>query len=90
MARPEVSGLRAVDSVDAIRLADVGGAHDALAVGMTGLTSLPEQMGVRRHTRAGKRWWPARLIHWLGFEVDARQGVVRMGNRKVEEGLRLR
>ena len=79
-----------MDFADDIRLVDVSGDHDALAVGVTGLMSLFEQMGVRYHAKEGKRWWPTRLIPWLGFEVDAREGLVRMEGRNVEKSLRLR
>ena len=57
---------------------------------MSGLMSLLGRMGARYHTKEGKRWWPARTILWLGFEVDTHNNVVRMEERKVEEGLRLR
>ena len=90
VARSKFPGVRIVDFADDFRLADVGVDRDALAVGMTGLMSLLEQMGVRYHTMGGKGWWPTRLTPWLGFEVDAREGVVRVENRRVEKGLRRR
>ena len=74
--------------MDDIRLVHVTGEHDALAAGMTGLMSLLDQMGIRYHMKDGKRWRPTRLIPWLGFEVDTRNNVVRMAERKVEKGLR--
>ena len=50
---------------------------------VTGLMSLLGDMGVRYHAKEGKRWWPARLIPWLGFEVDTVSNVARMEERKV-------
>ena len=47
-------------------------------------------MGARYCAKEGERWRPTRLVRWLGFEVDARNGVVRMEERNVNEGRRLR
>ena len=52
--------------------------------------SLFEQMGIRYRAKEGERWRPVRSTPWLGFEADAREGVVRVENRKVGKGLRLR
>ena len=90
VARSHFPTMRFVDFVDDIRLVDASGGRDALAVGMSGLMPLVDQMGARYHTKEGKRWRPARLIPWLGFEVDTHNNVVRMEERKVEKGLRLR
>ena len=40
--------------VDDLRLVGASGQHDALAAGMTGLTSLLDQMGARYHAKALK------------------------------------
>ena len=61
-----------VSFVDDIRMTDVSGEHDALAASMTNMMSILERLGVRYHTKEGKRWWPTRVIPWLGFEVDTR------------------
>ena len=74
VARSKFPGLRIADFADDIRLVDVSGGHDVLAAGMTGLVSRFEQIGIRYCAKAGKRWRPTRLIPWLGFEVDARDG----------------
>ena len=52
--------------------------------------SLLDQMGAGYHTKEGKRWWPTRRIPWLGFEIDTQDSVVRMEERKVEKGIRVR
>ena len=88
VARAHCPRLRIADFVDDIRLVDASGEHDALAASMTNMLSLLERMGVRFHTKEGKRWRPTRSIPWLGFEVDTRANVVRLEERKVEEGLR--
>ena len=79
-----------VDFVGDIRFAGASCEHDALAVGMTGFTSLLEQMGARYRAKEGKRWWPTRTTPWLGFAVDTLDGAAKMEGRKIEEGLRLR
>ena len=82
--------LKIVDFVDDISLVDACGELDALAASMTNMLAILERMGVRYHTKGGKRWWPTRLIPWLGFEVDTKSNAVRLEERKVERGLRLR
>ena len=89
VVRAHFPRLQAVDFVDDIRLVEESGEHDALAVCMTGMMSLLDHMGVRYHTKEGKRWWPTRVIPWLGFEVDTRENVVRMEENKVIKGQRL-
>ena len=54
------------------------------------MLSLLGRIRVRFHTKEGERWWPTRSTPWPGFEVDALANVVRLEERKVEEGLRLR
>ena len=89
VARPQFPEMHIADFVCDIRLVDASGQHDALAVGITGLMSLLDQMGARYHAREGERWWPTRLLPWLGFDVDARNDVARMEGREVAKGLRL-
>ena len=88
--RSYVPAMHFVDSADGIRLVDAPGQHDALAVGMSGLMSLLGRKGARYHAKEGKRWRPTRLTPWLGFEVDTHNDVVRVEEREVEKGLRLR
>ena len=61
-----------------------------MATSMTGMMSVLERMGVRYHTKEGKRRRPARGIPWLGFEVDTRCNVARLGKRKISKRQRLR
>ena len=51
-----------VDFADDIRFVGASGERDALAVGMAGVMSLLDQMGVGYHAKGGKRWWPARSM----------------------------
>ena len=44
------------------------------------------RLGIRYHTREGKRWWPARTILRLGFTADTKDNVVREEDKKVETG----
>ena len=81
--------LHMVDFVDDIRFARASGEPDALACGMTGFTSLLEQLGARYHATEGKRWRPTRTIPWLRFVVDTLNNVARMEERKMEKGLRI-
>ena len=74
-ARPQSPRMHIVGFAGDIRFVDASGAHYALAAGMAGLMSLLDQMGARYHAKEGKRWWPTRLIPWLGFEVDAQNDV---------------
>ena len=90
VARFHFPSMHIVDSVGDIRPADASGGHDELAVGTAGLMSLLDEMGARYHTKEGKRGWPTRLTHRLGFEVYTHKDVARMEERKVEKGLRLR
>ena len=78
MVRARFPSLRVIDFVDDIRLVEESGGHDALAASMTGMMSVLDQLGVRYHAKEGKRWWPTRLIPWLGFEVDTQNNVVRL------------
>ena len=90
VARSHIPALHIGDFVGDIRLVDASGQHDALAVSMSGLMSLLGRMGARYHAKEGKRWRPTRLTPWLGFEVDTHNDVVRVEEREVEKGLRLR
>ena len=54
-ARANFPQLRVVDFADDIRCVGANGEHDALAAGMTGLTSLLDRIGARYHTKEGKR-----------------------------------
>ena len=89
VVRARYPSLQVVDFVDDIRLVEESGDHDALAASMTGMMSVLDQLGVRYHTKEGKRWWPTRVIPWLGFVVDTRENVVRMEEAKVAKGQRL-
>ena len=89
VVRSQFPSLRVIDFVDDVRLVEASGEHDALAASMTGMMSVLDRMGVRYHTKEGKRWWPTRVIPWLGFEVDMRENVVRMEESKVAKGQRL-
>ena len=53
-ARSHVPTMHVVDFADDVRLVDASGERDVLAVGVTGLTSLLDQMGVRYHAKEGK------------------------------------
>ena len=52
---------------------------------MTGLTSRPDDMGVRFHAKDGKRRRPTRTIPWLGFVVHANGGEGKMEGGEVLE-----
>ena len=84
--RVNIPRLRLVDFVGDIRCVYSSGEHDELATGMTGIMSLMDRMGARYHTKDGKRWWPTRAMPWSGSVVDTQGGVVRMGERKIENG----
>ena len=90
MVRANFPRRRAVDFVGDIRRVDVSGEHDALAAGMAGSMSLVNRMGPRYHANEGKRSRPTRSIPRPGFVVDTLNGVVRMEERKVGKGTRLR
>ena len=87
VVRAYCPSMRIVDFVDDIRMAGASGEHDAIAATVTNMLSLQERMGVRVHTKEGKRWRPTRSIPWLGFEVDTMANVVRPEERKVGKGL---
>ena len=57
---------------------------------MTGAMSLLGDMGVKYHTREGGRGRPTRHIPRLGFEADTCYGVVKLEERKIVKGMRLR
>ena len=71
-------------------LVEVSGQHGALAAVMTRAMSKLEDMGAKYHAEEGSRWRPTRYISWLGFEVDAFRGVVKLEKRKIRKGLGLR
>ena len=66
VARARFPSLRIVDFADDALLVDESGGHDELDRRMARLMSLLGEMGVRYHTKAGKRWWPARSIRGWG------------------------
>ena len=88
--RVNIPRLRLVDFVGDIRCAYSSGEHGELAPGMAGFMSLVDRMSARYHTEDGKWWWPTRAMPWSGFVVDTQSGVVRMEERKIENGVRLR
>lgn len=90
VARSRFQRLGILDFAYDIRLVTTGGERDTLAADMTAVTSLLGDLGIRYHAAEGKRLRPTRCISWLRFEADAYRGAVRMEERKVSEGPRLR
>ena len=76
--------------MDDLRLVATDFERDTLAADMAGVMSLLGDMGIRCHAKEGKTWRPTRCTPRLGFEADAHRGAVRMEERKVSEGPRLR
>ena len=88
-ARAKLPQLHVVGFAGDSRFVGASGEHDALAVGMSGFTSLLEQMGARYRAKDGKRGWPTRACPWPGFVVGAQDNAARMEERKVAKGLRI-
>ena len=88
-ARAELPQLHVVDFAGDVRFAGVSGEHDALAVGMSGFTSLLEQMGARYRAKDGKRGRQTLACPWPRFVVGAQDNAARMEERKVAKGLRI-
>ena len=90
VARTRFPRPRILDFACDLRLGTTSSEHDALAADITGLTSTLNDVGIRYHAKEGEMWRPTRRTPRLGFGVDTYQGAVRMEERKVLEGLRLR
>ena len=86
MLRPS---LRVIDFAGDLRLVEEDGARGRLFASMVRIMELLAQIGVRFHTRGGKRWWLTQSIPWLGFVVNAERGVVGIDAGKRQKGVAL-
>ena len=82
--------MKIIDFADDLRMADLLGTRDELAVVMAKFKDLSSRLGAFFREREGKRWWLTRIIPWLRFMADTNEGVVRLEKRSEAEGMALR